>query len=372
VTAGKARACICVGLLSLAIAYLLPGCARTRDVRAIVQGPWPKRLSEWRLFVGSQRALQPNQGVLPYDLNTPLFSDYASKYRFVWMPAGTAARYREEVPLEFPVGTILAKTFAFPEDGQKAEHLIETRLLVHARQGWVGLPYVWDAAQQDAMLDMVPDPVPVQWTDRFGKRHDFTYAIPNANECHECHDNRRVMLPIGPKVRNLNKDYAYADGKQNQLERWQRAGYLVGLPGPEARPRVAQWDETASGSVEQRARAYLDNNCAHCHQPGGQAEYTGVDFRVTQTELSRLGACKTPNSAGNIAGLRYDLVPGQPDASILIYRLESIAPKISMPQLGRAVVHEEGVQLLREWVAELQGECGMRRAMAIATVRAAQ
>ncbi len=352
--AGRAISLAFVGALLCA----LLACSRFghRDVRAIVEGPYPKKLSEWRLFTAVSPALRPNRGVLPYDLNTPLFSDYASKYRFVWMPAGAAARYRGEGVFEFPVGTILAKSFAFPADGRPGERLIETRLLVHTKGGWVGLPYVWDDQQKDATLQMVPDPVTVRWTEASGRRHDFTYSIPNANECHECHDRERVMLPIGPRAANLNKTFLYPDGAANQLERWRAAGYLEGLPENAAeRPRSARWDDPASGTLDQRARAYLENNCAHCHQPGGQAGYTGVDFRASQKDLARLGVCKTPNSAGNVAGLLYDLAPGRPDASILIYRVTSVAPKIAMPQLGRAVVHREGVELLRQWIASLPG-----------------
>src|SRR5262249_16931613 len=136
-------------------------------------------------------------------------------------------------------------------------------------------------------------------------------------------------------------------------------GYLRGSPDPSVVPRVARWNDPSSGSLPERALAYLDNNCAHCHQPGGTAGYTGVDFRWGHFDAARLGVCKHPNSAGNMGERRYDLVPGQPDDSILIYRLESTAPKIMMPQIGRAVVHAEGVALLRDWVTSLEGPaCG--------------
>ena len=335
------------------------GCSRQRPVRSYLEEPFPKRLSEWNLFMQTSGKLVPNAGVVPYDLNTPLFSDYADKYRFVWMPAGTSAEYRADGPFEFPVGTVLAKTFAFPQNGRNQERRIETRLLVHARSGWVSLPYIWDDAQREANLELVPDPVAIKFTDTAGTNHDFTYVIPNANECHECHDNQKVLLPIGPKARNLNRDYAYSSGTENQLEHWARVGYLRGLPDVSSRPRVAQWIDTAA-PVAERARAYLDNNCAHCHQPGGQAGYTGVDFRWSQTDIAHMGLCKSPNSAGEVGALRYDLVPGHPDESILIYRLESTAPKVSMPALGRDVVHVEGVQLLRRWIDSLPGDCGAK------------
>jgi uncharacterized repeat protein (TIGR03806 family) len=340
----------------LALGIITLGGCSSAPVRGRVEGPFPRKLSEWHLFLSASPALKPNQGVVPYDLNTPLFSDYADKYRFVWMPPGTSAQYREDGPFEFPVGTILAKTFAFPTGGSGPEKLIETRLLVHAKNGWVGLPYIWNEQQDEATLQLVPDPVAVKYKDSSGRRHDFNYVIPNANECHECHDNNKVMLPIGPKARNLNKDYKYDQGRENQLSQWARIGYLQGLPRAEARAKVARWDDPSSGSVEERARAYLDNNCAHCHQPGGQAGYTGVDFRLTQTSMAQLGFCKSPNSAGQVGALRYDLVPGQPNQSIVIYRLESTAPKVSMPPLSRDVVHEEGVRLLRQWIASLDGD----------------
>jgi uncharacterized repeat protein (TIGR03806 family) len=336
---------------------LLAGCARTpAPVKAILHEPFPEKLSEWNLFVGEHGALQPNHGVLPYDLNTPLFSDYAAKYRFVWMPPGTSAQYRDHDNdvFDFPVGTILVKSFAFPgSNGREKDKLVETRLLVHGDAGWVGLPYIWNERQTEARLDLVPDPVPISYADPSGKKHEFTYFIPNANECKQCHENSRVMLPIGPKPRNLNKDYPYADGAANQLVRWSQVGYLQGAPAPDAAPRAAKWDSPQSGTLEERARAYLDNNCAHCHQPGATAGYTGFDLRLTASGLATLGLCKSPNSAGRIGTLTYDLVPGRPEESILVARMESTRPKEMMPQIGRSVVHEEGLALIQEWVRSL-------------------
>jgi len=350
----------CILAFAVACFAVLCGCdaKKSREVHLYLDEPFPKKLSAWNLFAETRGGLQPNARVLPYDLNTPLFSDYASKYRFVWMPVGTAADYRNDGVFEFPVGAIFAKSFAFPVDGKPGqERLIETRLLVRTYNAWIPLPYVWNAEQTEATLQIAPDPVSVHFRDPAGHTTDLTYQIPNTNECHECHDNNKVLQPIGPKARNLNKSYPYADGSENQIERWQRVGYLRGLVPAETRPKAAIWNEPASGSLEARARAYLDSNCAHCHQPGGQAGYTGVDFRPGQNALPALGACKRPNSAGDTGRLRYDVVPGAPNESVLIYRLESTAPKISMPQIGRAVVHEEGVKLLREWIASLPGGC---------------
>ncbi|HEV2987773.1 MAG TPA: SO2930 family diheme c-type cytochrome, partial [Candidatus Angelobacter sp.] len=346
----SARLCSGAALL---LAILLTGChAKPGPVKAFLEEPFPEKLSAWNLFVGSNGTLQPNQGVVPYDLNTPLFSDYASKYRFVWMPAGTYAEYRQDDVFDFPVGTILAKSFAFPTENGK-EKLIETRLLVRGKGGWTGLPYVWNDNQTEARLDLVPDPVPVSYKDSSGQKHAFTYFIPNANECKQCHENARVMLPIGPKARNLNKDYVYADGPANQLVHWMQVGYLQGAPSPQTAPKAARWDAPQSSTLEARARAYLDNNCAHCHQPGAGAGYTGFDLRLTSASLESLGLCKSPNSAGRVGSLVYDLVPGKPEESILVARMESTRPKEMMPQIGRSVVHQEGLALIREWVRSL-------------------
>lgn len=328
-----------------------------RDVHLYLDEPFPKKLSAWHLFNETHNGLAANDRVLPYDLNTPLFSDYADKYRFVWMPTGMAAKYHDETVFDFPVGTILAKTFAFPVDGRPGtEHLVETRLLVHARGGWVALPYIWNADQTEAVLRLVPDPVAIRFRDTNGQLHDFIYQIPNANECRECHDNNKQLLPIGPKARNLNKVFSYADGDENQLARWTKAGYLAGAPSPNTAPHVAQWNNPSTGTLDERATAYLDNNCAHCHQPGGTASYTGIDFRVGHFDPLHAGFCKHPNSAGNMRDLQYDVVPGRPDQSILIYRLASTAPKVMMPQIGRASVHAEGLELLREWIAALPAQ----------------
>ena len=356
---GSARRCAGLTLLVVTLAAFISGCGGSSngDVRVYLEEPFPKKLSAWHLFTADHRRLTPNSRVLPYDLNTPLFSDYADKYRFVWMPAGTAAEYRDDVPFEFPVSTILAKTFAFPtDDHPREERMIETRLLVRSKSAWIPLPYIWNARQTEATLQLAPNPAPVHYTDVAGHAHDFTYQIPNTNECRECHDHNKSLQPIGPKARNLNRDFAYNDGTTNQLARWTEVGYLRGAPAPDAAPLVAKWSESSSGTLDERALGYLDNNCAHCHQPGGTAGYTGVDFRLGHFDPARFGVCKHPNSAGNMGERRYDIVPGRPDESILVYRMESTGPKIMMPQIGRDVVHAEGVALVREWVGSLRSD----------------
>jgi uncharacterized repeat protein (TIGR03806 family) len=322
-------------------------------VHSVTAEPFPAKLSEWRLFTAG---IKPNKGVIPYDLNTPLFSDYASKYRTIWMPAGTAATYKENEVFDFPVGTIITKTFAFPAADGK-EKLIETRLLVRAQDGWKALPYIWNEAQTEATLELAASPVQVSFSNTSGKTRAFSYGIPNVNECAHCHENNKTLLPIGLKARNLNRDYDYAEGRANQLAYLTKIGYLQGAPAPDRAPQVPIWNDVASGSLEARARAYLDNNCAHCHQAGGVAGYTAFLLDYNETDPRKLGFCKLPNSAGFTGNRPFDIVPGSPQESILLYRMESTRAKEMMPEIGRSVVHEEGVALVREWLASLKGGC---------------
>jgi uncharacterized repeat protein (TIGR03806 family) len=337
---------------------LAAGCQRDR-VRAHLEEPWPELLSEWRLFRGNGSTLEPSPGVLPYEVAAPLFSDYADKHRTVWMPEGTSARYDGAGVFAMPVGTILSKTFTYPIGGSR--RLIETRLLVHGRQGWVALPYVWNEAGTEARLEIVGAIVPVDAQPGFGPVRPIRYVVPNMHQCQGCHEQRKALVPIGIQARHLNRPHA-AGGQaaENQLARWSRHGYLTGAPEPPERaPRHPLWERPEEGDLDARARAYLDVNCAHCHSPEGPASSTGLDLRSTTTDPRSLGICKPPVAAGRGTGpgMAYDIVPGAPEASILVYRMRSTDPGVMMPELGRTVVHAEGVQLVSEWVRSLAGSC---------------
>ncbi len=337
----------------------------------------PATLSEWNLLRVADGRLQLNEGVLPYDLNTPLFTDYAHKLRTVWMPAGTSAHYTPDTALDFPVGTIISKTFYYPrgENGavlrneDKAEgirdnglsmtavRLIETRLLIHRQNGWVALPYVWNEAQTEARLMRGGDIVPLQLVSEDGSARNFEYQIPDQNQCAGCHGvdtKSRAVLPIGPKARHLNRTVTYADGSADQLTHWAAAGYLDGLPDAASRPRDAVWNHD-DAPLQARARAYLDINCGHCHNPKGAANTSGMWLDAATVDPLRLGRCKLPIAAGRgTGGLAHGIVPGNADASILAYRMGSEDPSVMMPELGRSTAHEEGVALIRDWIDAMQ------------------
>ncbi len=342
---------------ALAGAILLSACSR--GVHPHTTEPYPAKLSAWNLFTGNPAELKPNSGVVPYDLNTPLFSDYATKYRFVWMPPGTSATYNDTEVFDFPTGAIFSKSFAYPDaDRGGKQRIIETRLLVKGRDGWATLPYVWNKEQTEATLDVAADPATVHWVHPSGTRYTIDYVIPNTNQCKGCHDRSKTVTPIGLKARNLNKDFNYPEGRANQLTYWTRIGYLKGAPPPGRAPRLPVWDDPSSGTLDARARAYLEINCAHCHNLHGAASNTGLYLLAAQTDPMRMGFCKVPVSAGQGSGdLLFDVVQGKPEESILVHRMESTTPKIMMPELGRTLVHQEGVALIREWIASMQGSC---------------
>ncbi len=150
--------------------------------------------------------------------------------------------------------------------------LIETRILKREADGWVGLPYIWNKEQTEATLDVAGDTVDVSWIHTDGRARTNNYIIPNANQCKGCHKAGDIMRPIGPKARHLNRDFAYADGTENQLMHWARVGALANAPDPTAAPRLAVWSDPKSGTLDDRARAWLEINCAHCHSPEGPAQ----------------------------------------------------------------------------------------------------
>ncbi|HEV7385580.1 MAG TPA: SO2930 family diheme c-type cytochrome [Phenylobacterium sp.] len=324
-------------------------------LKALMSSTPAATLSAYRLFLGDGVG-RPNAGLTPYTLNTPLFSDYAEKARLLYLPPGTHATYRAQGALDLPVGATLVKTFAYPADfrrpGEKVRK-IETRLLIHRRGGWAALTYVWNDAQTEAVLKRAGPRLHVSFIDQQGQARTVDYKVPNQNQCKECHSLSGRIAPIGVKARNLNGDFPYAEGPENQLAHWTRTGLLTGAPAPQKAPRTAVWDDPAE-PLEARGRAYLDGNCGHCHNARGMASNTGLFLNLEEVRPNRIGLGKRPVAAGKGSGdLEVDLVPGHPDASIIAYRMASADPGVMMPELGRSLTHDEGLTLVRDYIAKM-------------------
>lgn len=315
-------------------------------------------LSQYHFFKGNTHDLKPNARLLPYDLNSPLFTDYAHKARFIYMPDGKTVDYQEETALKFPVGACLIKNFYYPADFRKPEEnrrIIETRLLVHRESGWEALTYIWNEDQQDAKLDLAGDIKKVSWINEQGEKKETDYIIPNKNQCKGCHWINGAITPIGPKVRNLNKEYAFEDGKANQLNKLTNVGFMKGMPELSKCAKMVAYSDTTA-TLNDRARAYLDVNCGHCHNPGGPAYTSGLYLNWDMKELEHVGVCKTPVSAGRGTGnLLVDISPGDPAHSIMPFRMASNDAGIKMPEVGRTMVHQEGVDLITKWIAAMDG-----------------
>ena len=205
---------------------LLLGCQQQPAPLYLPEGEnYPEKLSDWGQLQRSQGFIAPIAEALPYDLNTPLFTDYAHKLRTVWMPAGTSAGYGE-AHFDYPLGTVISKTFYYPKDaqGRLLQHeqdvrdpqrglelarvqLIETRLLLKQKNGWVALPYVWDEQQQDARLEWAGDSRALSLLTAQGNAQSVDYQVPDANQCAGCHEESAGQgnNPLGPKARHLNK-----------------------------------------------------------------------------------------------------------------------------------------------------------------------
>jgi uncharacterized repeat protein (TIGR03806 family) len=296
--------------------------------------------------------------------------------------------YKTDGVLDFPVGTVISKTFYYARDLQNPSgwvkssvpasgefidlrqyQLVETRILQREADGsWLANTYVWNAEQTSATLRRIGLTVPAKLRDpATGQTQAFDYGVPNARQCQSCHAvNATVgqsgIEPIGPKARYLNMDYGYTAGTLNQIVKLGQLAQWDKLPADlTAVPRTIAYSDAKSGTLEQRARAYAEVNCAHCHHSLGDARQSGL-FLTLEATGSHLGVCKQHVAAGSGgANLTFDIVPGKPDQSLLITRMEATTGQAMMPRVGRSLVDKEGVSLLRNWISAMSGNCEVVR-----------
>ncbi len=334
--------------------------APTASPAVIAYRAAPEKLSGYGLFEGTGSTQQPVDGVVPYTLNTKLFSDYTDKYRFIRVPAGSSIGYTDSGVLDFPEGTLIAKTFAYPideRDPTAGERLLETRIEVLRNGEWFGYSYQWNDEQTEAHLLLGGGVLDVSWLRSDGSETTNRYEIPNANQCLNCHSQNNKYVPIGPTALNMNREFNFPTGTKNQLEHLASKHGIDGLPPIKDLDSMPVADDPTTGDLDRRAHAWLHVNCAHCHSPKGTARTSGLDLRYSQKNPAKFGLWKSPVAAGHGSGGReYDIVPGEPDKSILLFRIQSTDPSIRMPNVARNMVPNEATELIREWIAAMPDE----------------
>jgi len=371
-------------------------------------------LDQYQLFANAQDPRSaPNGRGTPFSLNSKLFSDYSVKYRQVFIPDGKTATYHDakeggavtgaNMTFDFPVGTVIAKTFTFADEAAGTEVPVETRLLIKRVNSkgavrWVGLPYIWEDVDGNrvAKLALGGGTASVHWktTDvDSGVTHTGStpsYLIPHGNQCLSCHsreDGEPGSAPIGLKARFLNKPYRpesnfvksapHAVTGHNQIDWWCSNGLLAGCPSDRGldpvtqiatkleripafnKPGDAGYPAGSGEDIEARARAWIEVNCQHCHNVRGFAASTGLYLDSIRKVDSTYGICKRPTATGREGtdeGRRFhDINPGNLDDSILPFRIGPTAttPAARMPPLARSVVDEEGYALVSQWIRDV-------------------
>ncbi|MEM9191083.1 MAG: SO2930 family diheme c-type cytochrome [Myxococcota bacterium] len=349
-----------LGCACLAASVLLPGLlmACADDSGPVRPGPLPLEpydtLREWGLFEDSEGRI-PAEGVVPFTVISPLFSDYALKDRFLYVPEGAKIGYDAESEWRFPVGTILVKSFGYPSEDGASKELIETRLLVHNDDGWAGHTYVWNDAQNRAERVIAGRAINLEISRGGGTREELLYIVPNTNECMDCHGQEDSFNTLGGVSRQLDRTYDYGTGPENQIAHLEALGLFDG-PVPTEHQRMV--DPLGDAPLLDRARSYMDSNCGSCHRPGDLASQSAFWLSWEHTgpseDPTNWGVCKVPTSAGGATcGNTFDIVPGRPEESVFVCRMRTTDPEDRMPPLGRRLLHDEGLALIEEWIAAM-------------------
>ncbi|MEM9984676.1 MAG: hypothetical protein AAF804_06220, partial [Bacteroidota bacterium] len=238
-----------------------------------------QNLSAYYIFEGPVAELTPSEGFHLLELSSVLFTDYAHKQRLVKVPAGTQMTRREDGSIDFPNGTILTKTFFYyldERDPTLGKRIIETRLLIKENDAWNVATYLWNQAQTEATLALNGLYTEVNWIAENGTRLSTRYHVPTENECMTCHQSSSRMSPLGPTLRNLNREVERNSAGLNQLRHLQALGVLNDFELSQVPQMVDYKDATAP--LAARGKAYLAMNCAHCHHPEAWEASAERDF----------------------------------------------------------------------------------------------
>ena len=335
----------------------------------LTQVPYPK-LSDYKFFEGDMKNQIPSLNVLPYEPASSLFSDYAHKKRFVWMPNGTKATFvADDKELELPVGAALIKTFYYdnvqnitPVGGRR---IIETRVMIKKASGWIFAEYVWNAEQTEAYFDLAGSFTDISWKDENNVIKSTNYRIPTEVQCIICHKNKEMVgtteittfIPIGIKPQNLNFSYTYGNETKNQLTKWIEVGFLENnFTMPSSENTIINYSDNTQ-PLEKRVRSYLDINCAHCHAPKRHCDYRPMRLAFSETDgvngRTNMGVCVNTEDFSFAPALTKIIQPGNVNRSMLFYRINTADESFRMPLHGRTIKHDEGIEMMREWINSL-------------------
>jgi uncharacterized repeat protein (TIGR03806 family) len=287
------------------------------------------KLSDYAIYQGNATDLKPNSDYKLYELSSQLFSDYAEKQRLIKLPVGKKLNAVNDGLVDFPEGTIIVKTFYYfndKRDKAKGKKLMETRLLVKTNSEWKVGTYMWNEEQTEANLITSGIKKTVNWIDEKGIGNVIAYHIPNNTECRTCHNSNSVTMPIGPKVRNLNFDVMRNNLSQNQLNYLSKEGVLNNV-NPKAYSTLPNYKDTTL-TLEKRARAYFEINCAHCHSDKGFASNRDLRFAYEHSlQETKILDVKS--------------------------RIISRTQNGQMPKVGITVTDKDGIALIKKYIESL-------------------
>lgn len=339
---------------------------------------FPQKLSETGLFKSVADHI-PADGVIPYDVNSPLWSDNAKKYRFIALPGDGQIDFDDvtypQAPPEappgwrFPDGTVLVKTFAIEKEigNPESEVRLETRLLHHKRmdgedngygaQVWRGYTYIWNDAQTDAVLaplEGLDRELTISDADAPGGKRKQVWHFPSRSECTLCH-TMAARYVLGVTTMQMNRDYNYGDFTMNQIEYLDKVG-VFSKPledEPNDLPQLVDYHDE-EGDLNLRARSYLQSNCSHCHRKwgGGNAEFT----LLVNYDLENGGVIGVKPQQGLFKLKDPQLVvPGEPNRSMIYHRM-TLDGLGRMPHIASNVKNNEAVELIKKWISQMDEE----------------
>ena len=314
-------------------------------------GTIPDQLSETGLFV-DLGTLTPASGLIEYELNHPFWSDNAIKRRWVAVPDSARVQFAATGPWSFPRGTVAVKHFELElVEGDPSSRLrLETRLLIHTASGWQGFTYRWNVQGTDATLLSGRETEMISVKLAGGGTRDQRYEYPSRTDCLGCH-TQVAGRTLGLQTRQLNRDFVYPAATDNQLRSWNNINLFTADIGAADQYGAFAAVDDSTQSVEVRARAYLDTNCAVCHQPGG-ATPVDLDLRF-DTSVANMNVLAVAPTAGDL-GISNALIvaAGEKERSVLWERMRRLDAD-RMPPVSSHLVDDVGVDVVGQWIDAL-------------------